>query len=184
MTDAAIDSTPQPPLTVVVNKRMVEAYEIRQGHEWVWFAVSDEPRNHSLVIQGSYGNFVYTWSDPGVPFREFLAQLDSYYATKKLAGTDRELDGPAILKAIKEALLTMRKEGYITRDRARDEWDLLPVEIEGDGDFHRWLDHTELVDAHEYAVMKPGPQMRDFMRMYQMFWPAFAEKLRSLHNGG
>ena len=34
------------------------------------------------------------------------------------------------------------------------------------------------------AVMKPGPQMRDFMRMYQMFWPAFAEKLRSLHNGG
>lgn len=85
MTDAATDSTPLP-TTVVVNKRVVDVYEIRQGYEWVTFMVSDQPRSHSLVIQGSYGNFVYTWSDPGVPFREFLADLDSYYATKKLAG--------------------------------------------------------------------------------------------------
>lgn len=180
MTDAATDSTPKPP-TVVVNRRVVDVYDIRQGYEWASFTVSDQPRNHSLVIQGSYGNFVYTWSDPGIPFREFLAQLDTYYATKKLAGTDRELDGPATLKAIKEALITLRKEGYLTRDRARDEWDLLPVEIEGDGDFHRWLDHTELECATEYAEMKPGPQMRDFMRMYQMFWPAFATALRAIN---
>lgn len=101
-----------------------------------------------------YGNYAYCWTHHGeTDFRKFVIDLEKSpgYLLGKVARHAYSYDGEKSLDLIKENILELRKDGSLTKEDARKEWDLLDdYEFESECNFGQWLDKTSLGDAWEY----------------------------------
>lgn len=181
MTEAATSTQPKrekPPVTI--KRRTAEVIEIHADREYAVFSIDQQPERsyYALGIESSYGGFSYAWSQPGTDFRSFLAGLNLDYVLSKMVGRDEEFDGEATSLAIRKDIVRMRREGKCSAEEARDEWP--PKEFDGDCAFWDWLKETSLFkdcDAHGYYTTCNGPRARDFVRLYEVFWPLLAGEL-------
>lgn len=156
--------------------KQLRRYNVRgPDGEWLAMVVISDDGFFSTV--SDYGTYAYFWSDAEGCFREFLSRLGSDYYLSKF-GVREEYDGAETLKFVKRSIIEQRSDGGLSRDGAREEWNLLG---ENDGldqrdNFVLWCQATQLGDAHEYACSSmPG----DACRFAQYVWPAFVAMLRT-----
>jgi hypothetical protein len=122
-----------------------------------------------------YGNYAFLWTHHGFEdFREFLMGLDKDYLCSKLG--KRSYDGDLTLDNIKDQILQLRRDGTFTKEKAREEWDLLEYNnLENEVEFSNWLGETSIDEAWELARSSYGPDMEAFVtRLY----PRFVKELK------
>lgn len=122
----------------------------------------DSHQGWAIIVIGSdgffsavsdYGNYAFRWSHPGTKdFRQFLLRAEQswdYFCGK--LGT-QEYNGQATCDSVKRRILAERKEGRLTKEEARKEWDLLSSNewLESDVNYNDWARETELSDAWEH----------------------------------
>lgn len=102
---------------------------------------------------GDYGDYAYWWRYFGEEgFRNFFlkAEKESEYFLRKLSRKS-EIDIGETARLIKETILSRRREGYMTRDYARREWERAK-QLESDGDEHWWYENTWFACRSELLV--------------------------------
>ncbi|AHD04899.1 hypothetical protein ABNB59_06440 [Paenibacillus larvae] len=131
-------------------------YDIPQidGEGWGTFLL-DETGMFAAVTD--YGNCAYKWPHSGCEdFRHFFAQERTNwgYFLPKLFYELKEYDGDETLQRIKEYIISCRRDGTFTREKARQEWDLLERHdwLYGDFEFAYWYDETSISDAEEFYI--------------------------------
>ncbi|MEV2908670.1 hypothetical protein ABNF65_08405 [Paenibacillus larvae] len=95
------------------------------GEGWGTFLL-DEKGMFAAVTD--YGNCAYQWTQSGcIDFRHFFAKERTNwgYFLPKLFYKLKEYDGDETLKRVKEDIISCRRDGTFTREKARQEWDLL-----------------------------------------------------------
>lgn len=121
-----------------------------------------------------FGNYAYKWSAFSGDFRKFLLGLDSCYLLGKISERSY-FDEAEVTRHIKEAILRYRKTGSLTRERAREEWDMVD-DIQDETTFYNWCLETSLSDPSEYGH-------RDFPSDAQGFahrvWPRLCDLWRA-----
>lgn len=158
----------------------IERYELRSTREThEGWAILHVDSAGFLGVVSDYGNYAYHWSSFGGDFKKFLMQLGwDYLYGKLMQGRDAKIyDGEATLRSIQKHILELRREGRLTAERAREEWDLAKdSEIDhrfSDG-YSLWHRETQLDDAHELYETMCEPQCRAFC---EKVWPRFVEAL-------
>lgn len=149
-------------------------YQVRGGStEWMRAWLTSDG---CISIVSDYGNFGYWFGAPGGEFRRFLTQCDDHYLGTKFSDGHREYKGEETLRRVKERILSHRREGDLSREEARTEWDLLDQfdRLEHEQHFTRWYDQTELSDASEFYCTGISSQIEWFLKR---LWPFFVKAL-------
>lgn len=123
-------------------------------HEGWNLVILDQDGNEcTLFVSGDYGQYVarfYYERD----FREAFLEFDKDYLLRKVAKADI-YDGEITLKEIKHYILSLFKNGSWTREKARNEWDLLDdYEFDYKEQFNEWVKKTEIYDAWDLACYR------------------------------
>lgn len=167
----------------------VHQYRLRgERGQWVADVIMRSDGYFSTV--SDYGNYAYWWGSPGMEFRRFVAQLERQtdYVCSKLSRRSDWYDASGTLKAIKQHILTYRREGSMTKSRAADEWatlrdvcgggSLRDVHEIGLYEFHQWYERTKIGDAAEFARYDYRPEVRGFCeRVMPLLAAAIREEL-------
>lgn len=118
----------------------------------------EEPFEWAVIVLDStgffaaasdYGDYCKKWPGPGTgfnkdeDFRRVFLRFSKDYLLNKLAET--EYDWEATKKCAKRELIQLRKDGFYTREEAREEWEWLDLceTVE------EWAQHTSMQDIHE-----------------------------------
>jgi hypothetical protein len=126
---------------------------------------------HGLVIlRTGFGTFSYSWTHRGpLAIAAFLAKLSPEYLAKKLLGHNAyQIDHDATVAAIKHEILSLRSADCLTRESAREEWNILKgYDPLFNQDFRWWMDETSLDDPGEYSRTKLS---EDFEQFWTSIW--------------
>lgn len=165
-------------------------YVLRARGDWA-VVLMDSSGIFSAV--SSWGAFGYYWPRHGhQDFREFFLGKDVVTSPSYFAGKFRpELvyDEDRTFQRIRERILRSRREGDLSKEKAREEWDHF-VEVAcgqyaskwndthsiSEEDFRTWYDGTSLHDAHECAFHGDHPDAVGFV---QSFLPLLAEAIQA-----
>lgn len=168
----------------------------------VWRYVLRSKRGWAVILMDStgifsavsgWGNFGHWWSHHGHDdFRKFFlgkdfAQYPSYCAGKFRPATVYEEE--KTFQGIRRRILEWRREGSLSKEEARKEWDHF-VEVTcgqyfmkwkdvtsiSEEDFRTWYDGTSLSDAAECAYYGDDPQAVGFV---QTILPLLAEAIQA-----
>lgn len=159
----------------------IERYELgsnRETHEgWAIFHIDSKG---FLGIFSDYGNYAYHWSSFGGDFKDFLSGLEwDYLYGKLMQGRDASIyDGEATLRGIQKHILDLRHRKRLSREQAREEWDLAKgseIDERFSNGYSLWYRDTNLEDAHELYETMCEPQCRAFC---EKVWPRFIEALK------
>ena len=92
---------------------------------WADITLREWEGGGSIQIQSDYGEFAHIWSSIGCrTLIEFLCSVDMDYFMKKTRTSDYRLfSAEKTDKAIKRDIISCRKDGYITKEVAREVWD-------------------------------------------------------------
>lgn len=141
--------------------------EINVRDKYDWARVLLERTRARVVIISSYGEWSYYWSHPGESLPELLLDVCSSYLGEKLLGSRlMEYDDEKTWENIRRWILQYRREGCITRDRAREEWDL----VDSCDSFADWCGETSFGDPWEL-------QVKSMAGTWQSFWSRIWEPL-------
>ncbi len=143
----------------------------------VWRYVVREPKplgcwgvflldsNGMFAVCSDYGDYAYHWPNQNwgpQGFRGFLAQVDQGYLLSKIA-PNRVYSGSQTLKTIRERILYLRRQTHLSRERAREEWDLAEdVNASYAEAFGHWVGETTLDDAYELCCYECDPEAVQF----------------------
>lgn len=153
-------------------------YDLRfNRYEWARIWVTSDGM---ISICSDYGNYGYWFGAPGCEIRKFLTGCDpgpSGYIAIKLAEGRRVYDGDGTLKSLKEHILSSRRGGDLTREEARDEWQLLEHHnrLEHTEDFATWYQETKIDCAYEFRCEKIAGQLQGFM---EHCWPVLVKAMK------
>lgn len=96
----------------------------RGGNGW-FVAFVDEIG--CVSIQSDYGDYAYRWFSFGDDIRTFLMQCnDSYLRDKFTYGRPRVVKGEESIKRFKETILDDRRQGGLSKKKARELYDAVP----------------------------------------------------------
>lgn len=114
-----------------------------------------------------YGNAAYKWPlHAEEDFRRFFAKgVSGGYLLQKLFYEQKKYDNEATLQDVKEFIMVCRREGSYSREKAREEWELLSYydDLDNDASFVRWYDNTSISDAGELYKMSYPASARAFV---------------------
>lgn len=152
-------------------------YQVRPPgrSEWARIWLTDDG---CFSTVSDYGNYGYWWGSPGGEIRRFLIGLGpDYVLTKLTSGKRDKINGQKSVKRIQEYILSHRRERDWSKERAREEWDLLQEHSDLDDIFNQvhWYEQTTIDCAYEYLVYEGSQQAAAFVRE---LWPLFVEELR------
>ena len=127
-----------------------------------------------------YANVAFRWSHTGeVDFRAFLVRVDADYAAGKFSRRD-EYQGARTLANVRDHILRHRREGFLSAEKAREEWGLLDQmnDLDSPFEFGLWVRETSIDDAHEFAVYDyPGGARAFCERALPRFQKVLREEL-------
>lgn len=151
----------------------IKRYEVRKGHDG-WAVIHVDSKGFFAVVS-DYGNYAYHWTAFEGSFAHFLARLDPWYLCSKLS-PERQYDSKDTLQAVKEHILQYRREGTLSKEQARSEWDLLKEfgDLEHKDGFGAWCQETKIDCAFEFSRSMQDPHCRIFC---EKLYPAFVEQL-------
>lgn len=163
---------------MTISTVMMNSLSVRKDGEYLrllW-----EESTGSVFLESSYGSWSYRWTCIGnLTLAEFLSELDMSYMGKKMCGSGfRKFSDEATQDAIRSAILSDRRQGYIGKALARAEWELLQRYVYSDLDFSLWADGTEYDDPWEFCRNEPNS---DWLNMWKKLWePLVQPELRKL----
>ena len=150
-----------------------------------WAVFLFDSRGYFSVIS-DYGNYSHLWSSFGDDFPRFLVGVSAGHVLCKFARPvmERGVDVDKTAKGIKKHILQERRLGNLSREEARNEWNLVDDHLldEGCGDcgFWAWSVETSFDDTHEFAVSKRDEEAIAFMKkVWFRFRDALVEFLAS-----
>ena len=126
-----------------------------------------------------YGDYAYKWQKENGDFREFIMQIadrnESGYFLNKIA--KKEYDGEETCKAVQRYILESRRDGNLTKEDARTEWENLRDcdWVENEPSFTRFYDRTKIDDVWE-LIRRSYPL--DAVAFTQNTLPRLAEVIR------
>lgn len=127
-----------------------------------------------------YGHYGHWWGSPGCEFRKFLTGIDSGYLIRCLhTGKRLDYDQNETERAVRAAILQGRRDGSLTKDRARDEWEIQRrADFSNEYGFYDWHGTSQLDWETRCNTLKycyPG-QLEAFAKRV---WPRFVLALRA-----
>jgi hypothetical protein len=137
-----------------------------KGEGWV-IAFVDSTGCFSAL--SDWGDVAYRWSAQGWgpgDFREFLLRADDYYLTSKFGRGRKEYDPEGTLDGVKSYIIEARRDGYKTKEEAREEWDRLDTyeDLRTEFDFTQWYMATKLDDPGEFHRMRYVGEVTAFIK--------------------
>ncbi len=128
-----------------------------------------------LAVLSDYGDYSYRWHSPGASMRHFLLCCNTGYVADKFGyNVKAEIDGDATRKGIREYILETRRQGTLTKEEARLEWENSRNDFDSDVDFSDWMQGSNFDDSYEFYRSRK-PQLEAFMRQV---WPRLVECIR------
>ena len=119
-----------------------------------------------VIIISDYGNWSYYWGHRGSKSTAaFLVELDIHYMGKKMLGAElEEFSLDSTFKRICEGILSARYSGDLSKDNARNEWELAQELDEGDISFEGWGLSSEFFreDWYEYSCKEMVSEWTNF----------------------
>lgn len=160
------------------SETMLKKYRLPsvKGEGWAFIVIDTDVGFFSTV--SDWGNYAFCWTHPGCEFRAFLIQLDEGYLYSKLMHGRKQdvFDEAATVKGVKEAILEARRCQAWSKERAREEWELLEFHLsDGEAGFNRWADHTQLDEYWEFHKRKDAGDCHGFCKN---IFPRFQQILR------
>jgi hypothetical protein len=160
-------------------KPITRFYQVRvpNGHEWARIWITSDG---CISILSDYGNYGYWFGSPGCEFRRFLTRCDDDYLGRKFTQGEREFDERLTARAARDLVLSNRRDGTLTKEQARDEWDaVLGVDWCDEYSRSKWyFEETKLVDCGATEVLQYRTPMQVQMFL-KVLWPLFIEQLRA-----
>jgi len=159
----------------MTSEHTVRRYQVRVGRvTWGDFYLD----GNTLLIHSDFGSYASRWGRPGKEIRRFLIDCETDYVARKLVPSfwRRPVDPEATIRCVRQRLLERRREGAITREFARKEWDLVG-NVEDEISLHAWWHETELENASfliESIEIPPA-----LSGMFKWLWPTFIEQLKA-----
>jgi len=159
----------------MTSEHTVRKYEVRVGiGNWGDFYLD----GNTLLIHSDFGAYAFSWGRPGKEIRRFLIGCETDYVASKLVPSfwRRPVDPEATIRCVRQSLLERRREGAITREFAREEWDRA-ADIEDEISLYRWWEETKLENASfliESIEIPPA-----LSGMFKWIWPTFIEQLKA-----
>jgi hypothetical protein len=156
-----------------------EAYNLRFGHDWGTVLLREwrtDPQGGScrhageILFHTSYGTYAYIWSCMANPLKQFLTSAarrgECGYIMSKFAGAElMEVDNEATANAYREVVLGDRREGRLTKEQARDDWEVIKLSEGGSIEtLVNAVAETNTFDGncHEYIRNRMKPAHRHF----------------------
>ena len=122
-----------------------------------------------LAAVSDYGDYAFAWRHFGCggDFRRFVLQINSDYLADKLSynGKCIEYDRAGTVKKIKRTICEWRRERQVTKQWARDEWNLIEDNdnLHGEYEYILWYQTTKFDDASEMRCERRTPQLMAFV---------------------
>lgn len=116
-------------------------------------------------VISDFGNYAFKWSHTGCKdFREFFVGLEPGYVQGKLGqGFKKEFQTEKTCQVIREQILQRRKEGELTKERAKNEMDLVKS-LRNELDYYEWTQTTSLRHDHDWAVYDHPSDIQNFCK--------------------
>ena len=148
-----------------------------QGEGWAIIFIDE---TGCFTALSDWGDVGYRWNQRGLPeggFKRFLIQCEDSYLISKFGSQRREYDPEATLEAVKHDILQSRRDGQLSKEDAREEWDGLQTydNLSNDHDFSQWYTTTKL-DAAELHCMR---YVRDVTNFVEKVMPRLREVLKA-----
>jgi hypothetical protein len=168
---------------------MSDSLMIRVNGEWGEFFIAERepvlrPDGHyrysaTWTCLSSFGVFGHYWHDMGEPFSKFIQDIDAGYLLGKIA--KKETVPELAIGAIKQEVLSQRKERYITKDTAREAWNeiesIADEGASGEVTCHLLYHSSELSFINDWDF-----STRDFCGDAKQFvkkiWPEFVNAMK------
>ncbi|RKG68674.1 hypothetical protein D7V80_11800 [Corallococcus sp. CA054B] len=167
---------------------LVYQYRLRT-EKGAWLADVILRSDGFFATVSDWGNYAFRWTAPGREFRAFVVQLAGQgdYVCSKLETRDW-WDGARTLKRIREHILTYRRDGTYSKEKAAEAWQSLADALGcwsgrdakdcdeiGIDQFAVWCHDTELEMPYEFASYDYPPDVRGFC---ENVMPALATAIR------
>lgn len=149
-------------MSSIISKSQASVYRMRKDGEYACIVIeawerpvstSTDPQGVAyageLLINSSFGNFCNQWGHCGVPFEQFLLSLGKHSFLEKCLGENaEEFDHDGSLQAIKRRVLEARRAKDLSKDEARDIYDMVSglYQHQDEGGFTQAIlafDHTD-----------------------------------------
>lgn len=164
-----------------VEVREVTFTEISARASGEWCRLLLEESTGRVQLISSWGTYSYRWTSIGnQTLPAFLAQCDWHYLASKFLGTDAYVfDQPETAVGLMEWICRARRSGDLSKDQAREEWDLASQLRRGDISWEGWGSSTSLCDPWEFGKRIPNPQ---WVRFWEVLWePLVRPALKEMH---
>lgn len=154
-------------------------YTVPRNKETSWAIVTIN-EDGRLQVLSDYGDFSYWFNGIGGPVRQFFLDLenDPRYLLLKLS-PGRIFDDLLTIKTIKETILRKRLRRMMSRDAAREEWELLKRYAsrlnDGSHVFLEWAQYTLLEDPLDFATYRRDAGATFFAHKV---WPKVCDLIR------
>lgn len=158
----------------------VQRYVISHNHEWAIIYIDE--KHGAFCCQSTFGTYAYIWRSIGTrTLKEFLRDLNFDYFMEKTRPGYRTFDEEVTRRAIKDHILSARREDSIDAETARRAWrDIEDIAEQND---IRFIDEVARSHAlietlgggyYEFARERPDADSRGF---WKVIWPQFLEQI-------
>jgi hypothetical protein len=162
-----------------IKKSVCDKYTIRLPNLQGWAIIIVDESQGVVSIISDYGNWGYVWSHHGRrTLKQFLTEIDSYYAWEKFTGSKKIYNHEKTVKTIKQKIQDMEDSQYITKEvgiKLREELDQLEYESNEDT-YRSEILTNQFSDIYELFCYDQDPQFNMF---FNLLWKPFVEHIKS-----
>ena len=135
----------------------------------------------AFSARSDWGDVGYVWGPSGLPeggFKRFLLTCGDDYLISKFGRGRRVYDPERSLRAVKEYIISNRREWGASQEECREEWELLKQhdDLETEHNFSMWWSETKLEEAGDLYRDKVEDRVTNFVKHVM---PRLREVLRA-----
>jgi hypothetical protein len=166
--------------TFTIEKSAVECYKIRNSEVWADITIDANESTGRIQIASDYGSWQYYWGACGKPFKQFLTELDKYYAASKF-GASRWFDSEKTVAEYRAVIKENANDGYISKKKKIDALAELQCLEESSckEEFCRNLeDCSEIMRIYDHCPALVYGIDPSFDKFWSILWPVFINHIK------
>lgn len=165
-----------------IEKSTVECYKIRHesGMYWADITVDSMGNKGRISISSDFGNYANFWGACGHSFKEFLTELNLYYAADKF-GADKWFDLDKTINGYKQRVLEQRRNDEINEVFAREIWDEIKEldQSSSKGEFEGMIwNSPKILSFFDHCPEMNYGITPQFKRLWSTVWQIFIETIK------